>query len=160
MVCICLWDEFYLWTRELVSPNTPTLMPPHTLVLVPFLNTQCYGNWRDNINPASVTCSVTYFPILTSRRNSECYLCASLSYEHTHTHCLGHYQKGTPCASVPPGFCFLHGLRWRWGFPFSGTHVERWYVWMLNRTPQRIPNWEHGVVGVVGGSFIFTFLSA
>ncbi len=96
-MCICLWDEFYLWTRALMSPNTQTLMFPHTY-LFPDLNThqhfryqtstQCHGNWRDNINLASVTCSVTYFPILTSRRYSECYLCALtsslLSYEYTH----------------------------------------------------------------------------
>lgn len=84
-----------------------------------------------------------------------------LSYEHTHRHtlCLSRYQKSTPCVSVTPGFCFLHGPRWQRGFPFSGTHVERWYVWILNRTPQRIPNWEHGVV-VVGGRIIFTFYFA
>lgn len=74
----------------------------------------------------------------------------------THTHSRSHYQKSTPGVSVTPGFCFLHGLWWQWGFPFSGTHVERWYVWILNRTPQRIPNWEHGVV--LGASFIFTFI--
>lgn len=44
---------------------------------------------------------------------------------HTQTHRLSRYQKSTPYGSVTPGFCFLHGLRWQWGFPFSGTHVER-----------------------------------
>lgn len=74
---------------------------------------------------------------------------------HKHTHHLPGYQKSPACVSVTPGFCFLHGLQWQWGFPFSVTHVERWYVWMMNRTPQRIPNWEHVMVVRVGRSFIF-----
>lgn len=42
------------------------------------------------------------------------------------------------------------------GFPFSGTHVERWYVWILNRKPQRIPNWEHWVMLVEVLFLLFT----
>lgn len=52
-------------------------------------STQCHGNWRDNIKLTSVTCSVTYFPIL--RSYSECYLCAlckfsAVTWTHTDTH--------------------------------------------------------------------------
>lgn len=77
----------------------------------------------------------------------------------TDTHHPSRFQKSTPCVIVTPGFCFLHAYRGPRGFPFTGTHVERWYVWKLNRTPQRIPNWEHEVM-VVDGRFIFTFYSA
>lgn len=99
-----------------------------------------------------------------NRVQSVLFLCSvkwsTITQTHTlkHTHCQSGYQRSTPCVSATPGFCFLHGLRWQWGFPFSVTHVERWYVWILNRMPQRIPNCEHGVVAVVVGEFIFTFI--
>lgn len=87
-------------------------------------------------------------------------LCSGKSSAVLQTHRHGHVAwvaiKGALCSSVTPGFCFLHGLRRQRAFPFSGTHVERWYVWILNRMPQRIPNWEHGVAVV--GEFYFYFL--
>lgn len=50
------------------------------------------------------------------------------------------YLKRPPCVSVTPGFCFLRALPGPRAFPLSAAHVERWYVWILNGTPQRIPN--------------------
>lgn len=83
--------------------------------------------------------------------------CLSQTHTQKCIRSLSGYEKSTLCECYT-WFLFSPRAATAVAFLFSGTHVERWYVWILNRTPQRIPNWEHGVV--VGGSFIFTFYSA
>lgn len=109
----------------------------------------------EKITLISFTCFQKFYPVgsmnVTFVLRQVC--CSHLNTE-IHTFLHSHYEKGTPCVSVAPGFCFLHGLWWQWVFLLSCTHVKRWYVWILNRMPQRIPNWEHGVVMVGRSLFL------
>lgn len=91
--------------------------------------------------------ALSHFPIRAGRMRRQCSLCdlettvlRIHTQTHAHTHQLTRYQKSPPCVSVPPGCCFLRRLQRQWASLFSAAHVERWYVSMLNRTPQRIPN--------------------
>lgn len=68
-----------------------------------------------------ITCSVTYFPILKSRRYCECYHCAlassPLSYEHRHTPSQSLSKEHSLCDCYT-WFLFSPRLSRSTGFPF------------------------------------------
>lgn len=91
--------------------------------------------------------ALSHFPMRPSRMHRQCSLCdlettvlRTHTQTHAHTHQLARYQKSPRRVRVTPGFCFLRRLQRHWVSLFSAAHVERWYVLMLNRTQQRIPN--------------------
>lgn len=72
---------------------------------------------------------------------------STVTITHTHTHARSERRSNEhSLRECYTWFLFSPWTAMAVGFPFSGTHVERSYVWILNRKPQRIPNWEHSVM--------------